>query len=265
MPFPAGHFRVPAKSAGIFFVALTVAAQTPPQTAVIPSGPVSPPIAANERFYPHYTVSPIGTDGAKVVLSLDAGGQRLDIIVEPLPAKGGGPVSQWVLYNGGAGTLYTKKTIVLPSPNGGEGTPVEGISVTRLAAPDPAPATKVAAARPTAHQSSSKFTTVSHKDPNFRMPMRFDRVGAGLGRPRIWLLWDGNKEIQVEPLDTNFKNTVVTLPGFGNHIKYLSNVYTEGSPAPRFFYIKRNSNDSMTIFGDDDIEKLKAIEKQKGR
>ena len=31
-----------------------------------------------------------------------------------------------------------------------------------------------------------------------------------------------------EPLDTNFKNTVWTLPCFGNHIKYLSNVYAEG-------------------------------------
>ncbi len=235
------------------------------QTAPEPVKPdLAPPIAADESFFPHFQITPL-PDGKKVVLSLDSGDRKLDLIVEPVPPKDSGETVQWVLYANGGGALYTKKTITLPGPDGG-GTPVEGIIVSRLSAavkagivpPPPAPPT---APRPV-HLSTSQFTTLPHKDPNFRMPVRFDRAGPGLGRYRIWLLWDGQKEIQVEALDTNFKNTILTLPGFGNHIKYLSNVYTEGSPAPRFFYIKRNSDDSMTVYGDDNIDKLKAIEKK---
>jgi hypothetical protein len=37
----------------------------------------------------------------------------------------------------------------------------------------------------------------------------------------------------------------------------------EGSPAPRYFYMVRNKDDSITVYGDDDIDKLKAIEKGK--
>jgi hypothetical protein len=48
-----------------------------------------------------------------------------------------------------------------------------------------------------------------------------------------------------------------------NGMKFLSNVRTEGSPAPLYFYLKKNKDDTMTVYGNDDISKLKAIEKAK--
>jgi hypothetical protein len=193
---------------------LVLLAQTPvpAETRQDPNVPLAP----GERFYPRYTLMPIGDGREKVLLAITDAGRSTDIVVQPLAPKDGGETVQWVFYANGGGALYTKRTITL------------------------------------------------HKDKDFTLPIRMGRAGFA-ARPRIWLLWDGKKEIQVEPLDTKFKDTIMTLPGFGNHIKYLSNVYTEGSPAPRFFYLERNKDDSMTIYGDDHVEKLKAIEKGKDR
>ena len=183
----------------------------------------SAPLAPGERFYPHYTLAPIGDGKEKMLLTITDAGRSTDIVVQPLPPKDGGETVQWVFYANGGGALYTKRTITLPGPVGG--TPAEGIVVTSLSN-QPAPV----ASPPAGHQSSSKFTTASHKDRNFVMPIRMDKAGFGMGRPRIWLMWDGKREIQVEPVDTKFNDTWRSLPGFGNHIKFLSNVYTEGSP-----------------------------------
>jgi hypothetical protein len=241
-------FLVPA-------INLVLLAQTPAPTDTTQNPNV--PLASGERFYPHYSLMPIGDGKEKVLLTITDAGRSTDIVVQPLIPKDGGETVQWVFYANGGGALYTKRTISLPGPTGG--TPVEGIVVSSLSK-SPAEVRSSAVG----HQSSSKYTTPSHKDKDFKLPIRMDRAGFA-ARPRIWLLWDGKMEIQVEPLDTKFKDTIMTLPGFGNHIKYLSNVYTEGSPAPRFFYLQRNKDDSMTVYGNDDIEKLKAIEKGKDR
>ena len=237
---------------------LFAAAATAQQTA--PAPPASAQIAPNERFYKTYQITPIG-NGDKVVIVLDAGTQQFNIYgAEPVPAKDGGAVTQWTLSSNGFMTVYSKKSIVIPDPNGGVGTTIEGMSVVNLSSPPPsAPTVSVG------HQTSSLFTTPPKKSPDYKVPIRFERVGVGLGWLRVWILWDGKREIQVQPVDTKFRNTIWTLPGFGNHMKFLSNVYTEGSPAPRYFYIKRNKDDGMTIYGDDDIEKLKAIEKGKAK
>lgn len=231
----------------------------------------TPPIAAttsiispNERFYKSYEITPMG-NGDKVLIVLDGGSQQFNAVgAEPVPPKDGGPVTQWTLYTNGFVMLYSKKRIIIPNPSGGEGTPIDGMSVMNLSSSGPAALpTTPSPATFAGHQSSSKYTTPPRKDKDFKLPFRVDKAGF-VGRPRVWLLWDGKKEIQVEPVDTNFKDTWRTLPGFGNHLKYLSNVYMEGSPAPRYFYMARNKDDSMTVYGDDDIDKLKAIEKAKG-
>ncbi|MGA7239899.1 MAG: hypothetical protein WBY44_29735 [Bryobacteraceae bacterium] len=242
--------------ASILFAAAAAAQQSTPPS----------PATGNANFYRSYDVSPIG-NGDKVLITLDNGATKFTIIAEPVKPKEGEPVTQWALYANGGVTLYTKTTVTLPNPNGAEGTPVEGLSVARVitGATAPPSGNPPAVVTMAGHQTTSLYTTPPRKSPDFRMPMRWDRAGQGLGRPRIWLLWDGKKEIQVEPMDTKFKDTIWTLPGFGNHIKFLSNIYTEGSPAPRFFYMKRNKDDSITIYGDDDIEKLKAIDKGKAR
>jgi len=187
---------------------LFAAAAPAQQTATAP--PASAQIAPNERFYKTYQITPIG-NGEKVVIVLDAGTQQFNIYgAEPVPAKDGGAVTQWTLSSNGFMTVYSKKSIVIPDPNGGEGTTIEGMSVVNLSSPAPsAPTVSVG------HQTSSIFTTPPKKSPDFKLPMRFDRVGPGLGRMRIWLLWDGKKEIQVEFMDTKFRNTIWTLRASG--------------------------------------------------
>jgi hypothetical protein len=247
-------------------------------SAALAQQPATPPtqpaatgqISSNERFYKNFQITPMG-DGDKVLIVLDGGSQKFNAVgAEPVPPKDGGPVTQWTLYNGGFVTLYSKKRIIIPDPNGGEGTPIDGMSVTNLSAPAPGSAPPPAL---TGHQSSSKFTTPPRKSEAFKMPMRLDRTGFGPGRPRIWIVWDGQHEIEVEPTDTNFRGSLLNLlplynleqwaTGNLNHIKFLSNRFTEGSPAPRFFYLKKNKDDSITVYGDDDLAKLKAIDKAK--
>jgi len=98
-----------------------------------------------------------------------------------------------------------------------------------------------------------------------------DKPGFGPGRPRLWLAWDGKNELQVEPDQTKFGGLKNLIPIYNleqwatgnlNGMKFLSNVRTEGSPAPRYFYLRKNKDDSVTIYGDDDLAKLKAIEKK---
>jgi hypothetical protein len=234
----------------VFFAASAALAQQP--VGVSPAAPLS----SSERFYKDFQVTPMA-DG-KVLIVMDDGSRKYNAVgAEPVPPKDGGPVTQWTLYNGGFVTLYSKKTIVIPNPNGGEGTPVDGIAVTSLTAPPPSSSPGF-----TGHQTSSKYTTPARKDKDFRMPFRIDKAGF-YQRPRIWLLWDGKKEIEVEPMGINFSDQWWRIPGFGNHLKYLSNVRTENSPAPRFFYMQRNKDESMTVYGDDDIEKLNVIEKNR--
>jgi hypothetical protein len=235
--------------------------------AAAPPAATPAQIASNERFYKSFQITPMG-DG-KVLIIMDDGSRKYNAVgAEPVPPKGGGEATQWTLFNGGFVTLYSKKRIIIPDPNGGEGTPVDGLSVTNLSSPAPTSSPAIAG-----HQSSSKFTTLSHKNPDFKMPFRIDKAGFGMGRPRIWVLWDGQHEIEVEPTDTNFRGSLLNLlpvynleqwaTGNLNHLKFLSNRFTEGSPAPRYFYLKRNRDDTITIYGDDDIDKLKAIEKGK--
>lgn len=236
----------------IAFAASAASAQQATPTAV--------PLSSNERFYKNFQITPMG-NGDKVLIVLDGGSQQFNVVgAEPVPPKDGGQVTQWTLYNNGFVTLYSKKTIVIPNPSGGEGTPIEGISVTNLSSPPPGAASPVA---PAGHQSSSKYTTPPRKSADFKMPLRFEKRGLGMGQPVVWLRWDGKNEIRVDPVDTKFGDTWRTLPGLGNHIKYLANVYTEGHQAPRYFYLKQNGDDSITIYGNDEIDKLKAIEKAK--
>lgn len=241
----------------VSILAVTAFAQTPTS---------APPLSALPRnFYHEYELTPIG-NGEKFLLTLHAGGQKIDVVVEPVPPKEGAPVTQYVLYQNGGIVLYSKTPITLPAPDGGEGTPVEGLSVANIptgpAAPSPAPAAQPV--RP-AHQSSSEWTSLPKKNDAFVMPIRMDRTGFGIGVVRIWLLWDGKNEIQVDPIDSKFDDRMFSIMGFGSHLKYVSNVYSAGAHAPRFFFLRRNKDDSITIFGDDDMAKLKGIEKRKGK
>ena len=114
---------------------LFAAAAPAQQTATAP--PASAQIAPNERFYKTYQITPIG-NGEKVVFVLDAGTQQFNIYgAEPVPAKDGGAVTQWTLSSNGFMTVYSKKSIVIPDPNGGEGTTIEGMSVVNLSSPAP--------------------------------------------------------------------------------------------------------------------------------
>jgi hypothetical protein len=235
---------------GLFLARLAWAQQPPPAPSA------QPPV-----FYRKYEIQPVG-NGEKVLIRLENGVATLNIIAEPVTPKDGGPVTQYAVYFGGGVTLYTKTFLTLPDPNGGEGAKVDGISVTQVIAANAVVARPAAA--PSAHQSSSQWTTPPHKSKDFKMPIRFEKVGPGMGRARTWLLWDGKTEIQVEPVSTSLGSAIRDIVPT-NHLKFLSNVYTQGSPAPRYFYFKRNKDDSITVYGDDDIEKLKAIDKGKGK
>ena len=243
----------------VSILTLSAFAQTPTAAPALNALP--------RNFYHDYELIPIG-NGDKLLLTLHAGGQKVDLVVEPVAPKDGAPVTQYVLYQNGGIVLYSKTTITLPAVDGGDGTPVEGLSVVNVptgpATPAPAP-TSAPAPQPvrTAHQASSEWTTLPKNNDAFVMPIRRDRTGFGLGIVRIWLLWDGKNEIQVDPTDSKLDDRMFSIMGFGSHVKYLSNVYSAGAHAPRYFYLRRNKDDSITIFGNDDMAKLKAIEKTK--
>jgi hypothetical protein len=270
-PDPVRWRGVMAPTALVIGLPYLVQAQQTPASAVVQTKNSVATADPNMRFYRKYAIQPIG-NGEKVLITLDGDdGKQYNIVAEPVAPKEGGAVTQYVFYSAAGGALYTKTTVAPPDSNGSGSTPVEGISVTWL--PGSSGGSQQAApARSAIHQSSSIYTTVPRHDRDFKIPIRFDKPGFGMGRPRLWIIWDGQHEIQVEPVQTKFRglkdympiaNLEEWLSGNLNHLKIMSNVYTEGSPAPRYFYMRKNPDDSITIYGDDDISKLKAKEKGK--
>jgi hypothetical protein len=234
----------------------------PGQAPTSESAAVSPTYVTDqrERVYPKGTfeIKPRDADTVTIELTMM---EHARIIVEA--KRLGDSREQYYMKNSttGATTLYTH----LP------GSPDAGIPEQLVVAEMRQSPGKIGAAiAPNRHQSTSEYTTPPRHDAAFRVPLRMDNPGWGMGRPRLWLAWDGQHEIQVEPVRTRFGGLKTLVPVYNieqwatgnlNGMKFLSNVYTEGSPAPRYFYLKKNSDDTIAIYGDDDIDKLRAIEK----
>jgi hypothetical protein len=258
----------------VFFVLAAVAQQPapasgPPQavTSAAPSatGSFTPQTINTTRLF-SVSEKP-GSDPREFEIRLNPASNISTIVtVRPVTGQESLPNPGMFYYADAQGAFLTY--IVLPPEQGGPFLAVMRISpAVSTGAASPVPPVR-AAATPSAHQSSSEFTTVSHKSQDFKMPLRFEKHGVGIGQPRIWLIWDGKNELQVEPVETKFKDNLWAIPVLGgdvSHLKFLANVYTQGSPAPRYFYLKKNNDDSITVYGNDDIAKLKAIEKGKAK
>jgi hypothetical protein len=127
------------------------------------------------------------------------------------------------------------------------------------------------------HQTTSLYTTPPRNSPDFKVPIRIEGIGFGPGQPRVVLNWDGQHEIIATPTHKlgggglfHFIPQVALVEelhnGTLNGLKYLANYYFDGSPAPRYFYLRNNKRDgTITIYGNDDIDKLRALEKGKAR
>jgi hypothetical protein len=220
---------------------------------------------------PNFTISPIEGDPTKVKIEMKTGPQTANIAEAQRAKNTDGTLASskfYLMYPNGNYTEYDKKEAsVLPD---GQQIPAK-LDVTLYVRKDNLPQQPVQTR--ISHQTSSVYSTPPRHDAAFKVPLRMDKPGFGVGRPRLWLAWDVQHEIQVEPVQTKFggglRNIVPVynikqwVTGNLNGMKFLSNVYTEGSPAPRYFYLKKNKDDSYTIYGDDDIAKLKTIEKGK--
>jgi hypothetical protein len=265
------------------------AQQPPPETAVQAPSPtpasVAPTPGGNSqtpaptyrdtpvRTYtePNFAITPIEGDPSKVKIEMKTGAQIAITVTAERGRNADGTLSSSKFYlmfpNGDYNEYERKEASGLP-----DGQQIPARLDARGYIRNNNGAQQTAQNRST-HQTSSVYSTPPRHDAAFKFPLRMDIHGFGGGSPRLWLAWDVQHEIQVEPVQTKIRKGLSTLipvynikqwvTGNLNGMKFLYNVYTEGSPAPRYFYLKKNKDDSVTIYGDDDIDKLKAIEKGK--
>lgn len=219
---------------------------------------------------PDFAITPIEGEPTKVKIEMKTGAQTAITVEAERGRNADGTLSSSKFYlmfpNGDYNEYEIKEATVLP-----DGQQISARLDARGYIRNNNSARQPVQTR-SSHQTSSVYSTPSRHDAAFKVPLRMDKPGFGVGRPRLWLAWDGQHEIQVEPVQTKFGGLRNLIPIYNveqwatgnlNGMKFLSNVYTEGSPAPRYFYLKKNKDDSITIYGDDDIDKLRAIDKGK--